>query len=61
MQEQWIGEVPSADGVWRERRRLVDRENNRYTETITDPDGTVIRDVDEPLAEHTHRGSDKPV
>lgn len=60
-QEQWSGAEKSADGVWRERQRVVDRENNRYVERVTDPDGTVIRDVDEPLDQHLHHGSDKPV
>jgi hypothetical protein len=59
-QEQWSGDQQSADGVWRDRQRVVDRENNRYIERVTDPDGTVIRDVDEPLDQHLRHGSDKP-
>lgn len=59
-QEQWSGEERSADGVWRKRQRVVDRENNRYVERVTDPDGTVIHDVDEPLDQHLGHGSDRP-
>lgn len=59
-QEQWSGDQLSADGVWRDRQRIVDREKNRYVERVTDPDGSVVRDVDEPLDEHLGRGSDKP-
>src|SRR3990172_6956470 len=58
-QEQWSGEELSVDGVWRDRQRVLDRENNRYIERVTDPDGTVIRDVDEPLDQHLGHGSDK--
>lgn len=59
-QEQWSGDQLSADGVWRDRQRVVDRENNRYVERVTDPDGTVVHDVDEPLDEHLGHGSNKP-
>ena len=59
-QEQWSGDEQSADGIWRDRQRVVDRENNRHVERVTDSDGTVIRDVDEPLDQHLRHGSDKP-
>ncbi len=59
-QEQWSGDQQSANGAWRDRQRVVDREHNRYVERVTDPDGTVIRDVDEPLDQHLGHGSDKP-
>lgn len=58
-QEQWSGDVLSREGVWRERQRVVDRENNRYIERITEPDGTVIHEVEEPLDQHFGHGSDK--
>jgi hypothetical protein len=58
-QEQWSGDERSADGVWRDRQRVVDRERNRYIERVTDPDGTVIRDVDEPLDQHLGHGCDR--
>ncbi|HSV94187.1 MAG TPA: hypothetical protein VLH81_13980 [Desulfobacterales bacterium] len=58
-QQQWSGEVLSADGVWRTRQRVVDREHNRYVERVVDPDGTVIHEVDESLDSHRGHGSDK--
>ena len=44
-------------GKWMNLSRVVDRRNNRYTETITDPEtGEVVRHVDEPLTGHVGRG-----
>jgi DNA-directed RNA polymerase subunit RPC12/RpoP len=59
VQEQWVGEVLSADGVWRRRERVVDRERGIYRERILDPDGTVVHEDEGPLAGHTGHGSDK--
>src|SRR3990172_11099705 len=59
-QEQWSGDEQSADGIWRDRQRVVDRENNRYVERITDPKGTVIRGRDEPPHPHPGPRSRKP-
>ena len=40
--------------------QLVDHESKRYVKTVTDPKtGEVIRHVDEPLPDHTGRGSAK--
>lgn len=40
--------------------RVVDRRNDKYTETITDPvTGEVIHHCDEPLSEHRGHGSAK--
>jgi len=40
--------------------QLVDHENKRYVKIVTDPKtGEVIRHVDEPLPDHTGRGSAK--
>jgi hypothetical protein len=48
-------------GEWNKITREIDRENNRYSETIVNPiNGKVLRQVDEPLSEHTGRGSAKP-
>lgn len=44
---------------WRQVSRVVDRENDRYTERIVDAAGNVVRDVDEPLREHRGRGAAK--
>jgi PHP family Zn ribbon phosphoesterase len=46
---------------WNHLTREIDRLNNRYKEVILNPTtGEVIRSVDEPLTEHTGRGSAKP-
>lgn len=48
-------------GQWNHLTREIDRENDRYKEVILNPTtGEVIRSVDEPLTEHTGRGSAKP-
>ncbi len=48
-------------GQWNHLTREIDRENDRYKELIINPKtGEVIRNVDEPLTEHTDRGSAKP-
>jgi hypothetical protein len=40
--------------------RDLNRETNRYRERVTDPEtGEVLREVDEPLDEHTGHGSAK--
>lgn len=44
---------------WRQVARVVDRENDRYTERIVDAAGNVVRDVDESLREHRGRGAAK--
>jgi hypothetical protein len=50
-----------ATGQWNELTREIDRENDRYRERIVNPQsGEVIRHVDEPLTNHTGRGSAKP-
>ena len=45
---------------WRQVSRVVDRENDRYTERVVDAAGDVVREVDEPLSEHRGRGAAKP-
>ncbi len=46
-------------GELRQGLRIIDREGNRYRERIARSDGTVVRDVDEPLDQHTGYGSAK--
>lgn len=58
-QEQWSGEVLSADGVLRTRTRVVDRERDWYEETVFDPDGSVHHHDAHRLSEHTGHGSDR--
>ena len=44
--------------VWHHLMRNIDHVNNRYTETVTVlKTGELVRKVDEPLSEHTGRGS----
>jgi hypothetical protein len=43
-------------GTWRRVSREFDRKNDRYRETVHDEDGTVIRELDEPLSEHQGHG-----
>ena len=44
---------------WRQVSRVVDRDNDRYTERIVDAAGNVVRDIDEPLSQHWGRGAAK--
>jgi hypothetical protein len=42
------------------REETEDRKNNRYTETVIDPDtGEIIHQADEPLSDHLGHGSAK--
>ena len=46
--------------VWHHLVRQIDRENNRYVETITVlATGELVRHVDEPLTDHIGHGSDR--
>lgn len=48
------------DNVWHRLVRNIDHVNDRYTETITImKTGELVRQVDEPLSEHTGHGSAK--
>ena len=41
--------------------RVIDRENGKYHELITDAEtGDILRECDEPLTQHVRRGSAKP-
>jgi hypothetical protein len=45
-------------GLWSRLLRIIDRQNNRYKEEITNAEtGEVLRSVDEPLSDHKDRGS----
>lgn len=59
--EQKVGDSYSVSrGRWMRLRQLIDRRHNRYAKKVEDPEtGEVLRDVDEPLSEHTGRGSAK--
>jgi hypothetical protein len=45
---------------WVRLNRLIDRRNDRYRETVTDPvNGAIIHSMDEPLSDHIGHGSAK--
>src|SRR3546814_20052574 len=46
--------------IWHHLVRHIDRENNRYVETITVlATGELVRHVSEPLTDHVEHGSDR--
>lgn len=45
---------------WHHVVRVIDRENDRYTETVRVlSTGKIIREIDEPLSQHTGHGGSK--
>lgn len=47
-------------GEWHDLSRVVDRENDHYSEKVTDPKtGEVIHECEEPLSEHQWHGDAK--
>lgn len=47
-------------GRYVNKERVLDKDNDRYLEIVTDPlTGEVLRHCDEPLSEHQGRGSAK--
>ena len=53
-------EAARRTGTVVERKMLVDRQNDRYTETVTEYDtGVVVHHCDEKLSEHIGHGSAK--
>jgi DNA-directed RNA polymerase subunit RPC12/RpoP len=47
-------------GKWMTLERVIDRENDRYKEVVTDPvTGEIIHLCEEPLSQHQGHGSDK--
>ena len=44
---------------WHNLERIIDKKNNFYKEFIVDKRGKIIRDIEEPLADHKGRGSAK--
>lgn len=55
------GDTQSDDGTWATFEQVVDRRVDPawYRKKVVKADGTVVRDVSEPLPEHTGRGSAK--
>jgi hypothetical protein len=54
------GEQRQSDGTWASVHQVVDRSTHRYRKQVVRDDGTVVRDVDEPLQEHRDRGDARP-
>lgn len=47
-------------GKWMRRNQIIDRRNDRYIETVEDPEtGEIVRSVDERLTDHRGYGSAK--
>jgi hypothetical protein len=58
--EALIGNEFSSVGHMMRKERIIDRKNDRYTETVINEDtGEVVRQIDEPLSQHKGRGSAK--
>lgn len=59
-QEIVRGQEYSHTGQLVHKVRIIDRENNKYKELVSDADtGEIIRDVEQPLTDHTEHGSAK--
>lgn len=58
--ERIDGAELSADGTYAEVHKVHDFDGHQYAERVVLADGTVARDVQHDLREHTGRGSDKP-
>jgi len=45
---------------WLRKDRLIDRRDDKYRETVTDPEtGDIVHHREEPLSQHRGHGSDK--
>ena len=53
-------DLHTKTGLWSHLLQVIDRQNNRYRKLVTNAEtGEILRSVDEPLDEHTGRGSAK--
>jgi hypothetical protein len=53
-------DLHKTTGKWNRLERVIDRENNLYSEKIIDPEtGRIIHQCEEPLSEHKGHGSAK--
>ena len=59
--EQVAGDdLHQKSGKWMKLSRVIDRENDSYKETVTDPTtGEIVHHCDEPLSKHTGHGDAK--
>jgi hypothetical protein len=53
------GSERSANGKWVNKERTIDKNNDQYTEVITDENGIVIHSCNEPLSVHQGHGNAK--
>jgi hypothetical protein len=53
-------DLHQKSGKWNHKHRIIDRETDRYTEIITDPETQeIIHRCEEPLSKHKDHGSAK--
>ena len=52
-------DVRVSKGDYVHKERVLDKDNDLYVERVVEEDGTIIRDIREPLTEHTGHGSAK--
>ncbi|MBL8124194.1 MAG: zinc ribbon domain-containing protein [Blastocatellia bacterium] len=59
--EQKVGDdLHRKTGLWMKLKRIIDRDNDAYQETVSDPrTGQVVHHTDEPLSQHRGHGSAK--
>ncbi len=49
-----------SDGKWMQKKRVLDRDNDRYIEVVVDPEtGKIVHKNDEPLSKHVGHGTAK--
>ncbi len=49
-----------SDGKWMQKKRVLDRDNDRYIEVVVDPETEeIVHEKDEPLSEHVDHGTAK--
>ena len=54
-------DLRKSDGKWMKKRRVIDKNNDKYLEIVVDPEtDEVVHHCEEPLSEHFGHGSAKP-
>lgn len=50
-------DLHNKSGKWHTKKRIIDRDNDRYEEVVSDPEtGKIIHRCDEPLSKHRGHG-----
>jgi len=53
-------DLRKSDGKWMKKRRVIDKNNDKYLETVVDPEtDEVVHHCEEPLSQHFGHGSAK--